>query len=691
VFEKVAEGRWDHLRAMAELDRIWRSLPDSLRQTFDEALTQHNRIYGEKYGIELEAWSPTRLELARMRLGELPSRLGAYIRNLIERVRRLFAPHPEDIPAIREAVAEVARVADAYRSGKASLDDLLDALNAARAKVPSRSWRWLDEALYETLGTELADRLYGYKKALDLLKRYEDEVGRIAELVAGGALDPRLAGHRLAAMRERLQSVGGPVEEFDAIVKAAFRTRGVEPPKLEALPLRERLGITTQRHIQAATSAVDDFLKRLDVSTLRSLQELLELEALRLGQEVKWGRMALEEAGRRFAQRADYYGKIAETLFPRVADAFRERAELMKAFFKDRDRVEELIRMAEEKKAEEKLPDQRDVEMLRRAEEEWQRRAREGGGRGTESGRQQLLLLEKPQRRLEPERLPDLARRLEELRQRSPNAFDAAWRIAFSGRDPEVVSRYRGLFSREELEEILKLADEVEPLARLYRAAAELSTYPLPVRDRLVRRIAEKYGADEEFLKKIAADLPQTSQGGWLDVYFKQVVDVVNRHLFANVHTPTTTSDIATPKPHEPTRPVTDRDRTTRDRARIIPATTHPPTTAEPPRQDEFTGTTPEYTSYPPPEYPTAYPPPDVYTTTTFTPTTYTTPYPPPEQVPIETPSVTTVPSYDVPSYEVRPLPFGWWRTLPPSLFAERDRQGAYAAQAGRRQILALA
>jgi len=28
---------------------------------------------------------------------------------------------------------------------------------------------------------------------------------------------------------------------------------------------------------------------------------------------------------------------------------------------------------------------------------------------------------------------------------------------------------------------------------------------------------------------------------------------------------------------------------------------------------------------------------------------------------------------------------------LPPSLFAERDRQGAYAAQAGRRQILALA
>lgn len=80
-----------------------------------------------------------------------------------------------------------------------------------------------------------------------------------------------------------------------------------------------------------------------------------------------------------------------------------------------------------------------------------------------------------------------------------------------------------------------------------------------------------------------------------------------------------------------------------------------------------------------------------MYTTTTFTPTTYTTPYPPPEQVPIETPSVTTVPSYDVPSYEVRPLPFGWWRTLPPSLFAERDRQGAYAAQAGRRQILALA
>jgi len=47
------------------------------------------------------------------------------------------------------------------------------------------------------------------------------------------------------------------------------------------------------------------------------------------------------------------------------------------------------------------------------------------------------------------------------------------------------------------------------------------------------------------------------------------------------------------------------------------------------------------------------------------------------------------VPSYDIP--DARPLPFGWWRALPPPPFAERDRQGAYNAQAGRRQILALA
>ncbi len=65
---------------------------------------------------------------------------------------------------------------------------------------------------------------------------------------------------------------------------------------------------------------------------------------------------------------------------------------------------------------------------------------------------------------------------------------------------------------------------------------------------------------------------------------------------------------------------------------------------------------------------------------------------------PIDTPW--TPPSRDVPDVpphkttpvpQPEPLPRGWWRLIPPSVFAEDTREGAYRVQEGKRQILLLA
>jgi hypothetical protein len=85
--------------------------------------------------------------------------------------------------------------------------------------------------------------------------------------------------------------------------------------------------------------------------------------------------------------------------------------------------------------------------------------------------------------------------------------------------------------------------------------------------------------------------------------------------------------------------------------------------------------------------------------TTTVTPTTSEVPTPtytpaPPvtvskiSEVPVV--DVPTVPTY-TPASQPKPLPSGWWRHIPPSMFVEDAREGAYRVQEGKRQILALA
>jgi len=82
--------------------------------------------------------------------------------------------------------------------------------------------------------------------------------------------------------------------------------------------------------------------------------------------------------------------------------------------------------------------------------------------------------------------------------------------------------------------------------------------------------------------------------------------------------------------------------------------------------------------------------------TTATTPTAVTIPSPP-TYTPVTVPKISEVPTVDVPSvptYDTgvyKRLPSGWWRLLPPSMFVEDAREGAYRVQEGKRQILALA
>lgn len=87
--------------------------------------------------------------------------------------------------------------------------------------------------------------------------------------------------------------------------------------------------------------------------------------------------------------------------------------------------------------------------------------------------------------------------------------------------------------------------------------------------------------------------------------------------------------------------------------------------------------------------------------TTYEVPTVHTTDVPTynvPTYQPVAVPKISEVPTYDVltvPTYydgRYEPLPHGWWRLLPPYIFfGDRTGEGAYNAQAGKRQILALA
>jgi hypothetical protein len=117
--------------------------------------------------------------------------------------------------------------------------------------------------------------------------------------------------------------------------------------------------------------------------------------------------------------------------------------------------------------------------------------------------------------------------------------------------------------------------------------------------------------------------------------------------------------------------------------------TTTPPPMAEVPPPPTYTPV-PTVSIYDVPTY--GVPPTSTYTYEVPPMLTYT-PVPP-----TTVPQISEVPLLEVPTVptpdtvpEPQPLPPGWWRLLPPGMFAEDAKEGAYRVQEGKRQILALA
>ena len=119
------------------------------------------------------------------------------------------------------------------------------------------------------------------------------------------------------------------------------------------------------------------------------------------------------------------------------------------------------------------------------------------------------------------------------------------------------------------------------------------------------------------------------------------------------------------------------------------------PPMADVPPPPTYTPTVPQISEVPPLDVPT------VPTYDVTPPSTYTS-VPTYKTTPVNTNWV-NVPPLDVPTSEApppkelpdvpppTPLPPGWWRLLPPSMFAEDNKEGAYKVQTGKKQILLLA
>jgi hypothetical protein len=111
-----------------------------------------------------------------------------------------------------------------------------------------------------------------------------------------------------------------------------------------------------------------------------------------------------------------------------------------------------------------------------------------------------------------------------------------------------------------------------------------------------------------------------------------------------------------------------------------------PPTVKPPYETPEISGY--EF-QYEPVDQPTAAPPPTTYEVPTLS------AYMPPTMPKISevpTPNIQPTPTYETtPVPQPTPLPPMWWRLIPPSMFTEDSKEGAYKVQAGKKQVLLLA
>jgi len=414
-------------------------------------------------------------------------------------------------------------------------------------------------------------------------------------------------------------------------------------------------------------------------NVLRSFRQRLERgEAARLYEEAidavnkfRAGEIGLEEARRRLLDLA----KKAERVDKELGETFKKKAdELGRAEEKPPEKPPQ-------KQPELRLPDEREAEWIRRAEEDWRRRMERRKEEGSGRGQQQLLLLEKER--------PEARMRAKQMR-RGWTPLERPTRVAKQGTQMSEYGR----------RSVLELSKE--------RPTASETVLQMGDRQGLVQGVKE--GVETE--AALASDVRQSVETALRQVLTPEVRSSLVRAL--EVRANAIPEAALAPEIRHALRQAQEFGRRLAELDALLksPRVVQLLLRKEPPEEERRTAiplmrptlqaeTPPQYTeppTYTPktPEYVLQYEPTPVPTSTTPTTAEVATP----TYTPVTVPKISEVPAVDVPTvptYETtpvpqpEPLPPGWWRLLPPSLFTEDAKEGAYKVQAGKRQILALA
>jgi len=387
LFEDVLAGRMDWFKASEELYRLWSSLSPDMRPELEAVLNQLNRVYGERYGLTLEPWRPSLLESV-LRRAEL---FAADVRSALANAPKATAE------AIRGAVKaaedwwrrmrigaldeELRGIADSFSRGKIGLDEAKKALGELAGR-------------YEELGMEeMAGVIRNSLKDDEALRRFLDAARTWR---SGSKLEwtLELAKSRIGdAVETAVSALKELVPEHRRYTRKGWRFIEAED-KLRNIIDRFRRGEidleTARREVSKIAEEIEKAFGRELAEMYMRQFELLALDAEfgRIISRFRRGEISAEEARRRLMEVAD---EIEKKVGKERADFYRQYAEeVLTGKRAEPARVEKKPR----------LPDEKEAEWIRRAEEEerrlrLERKQKEGREREKGSGRgQQLLLLE---------------------------------------------------------------------------------------------------------------------------------------------------------------------------------------------------------------------------------------------------------------------------------------------------------
>jgi exonuclease VII small subunit len=718
LFDDVLASRKDFFKASEELYWLWNRLSPEKRAELEMILHDLNAYYGERFGITLEPWRPSLLESilrraelfaadVRSALVNAPKTTAELIKSKVKTVEEFLSPEhlAKQWKHMRFIMLEdkLYSIAESFSRGKIGLEDAKKAL----AELAGR---------YEKLGAEeMAGTIREKLKDDEALKRYLDAVlglrkGSIPksidtlELRKGSMPKPMLWPVVLRLGKAR-DAVVGAVREFAPELRRytweGWRFAEAEG-RLADLVKRFELGeVSLEKARRETSKLIKEIEKTRGRDTAEGYRKYFEEVVLRrefddVVRKFRRAEISPEETRRRLMEIVD---EIEKKIGKERADSYRKYAEeLLTGRREEPARVEEKPRLPDESVFE------RDRKMM--LETEFSRRGFE-----FESVVNKYRLGEISRKQAE-KRLMQIVEEIEKL---SDQLGDKKWtklynreyvKEVLSGKygGPSRAMKERGgrgqqllLLEKEKivsektpvgLTRLSSRGATVTPLERPIRAASASDTRQRPVAETAPRQVLtpEERSALVQALRARAEAIPEHALAPEIRQALIQAQLV--RQKLAEI------SELL--KSPRAVQLLKEEPRLKKRRRLIaVPSLVRPETTTLiPPIPKSDIPKTPEGDlKYNPPLLTTTTPTPtvDVPPTPTYTPlvpqfTTYDVPTVPTYTSPTYT---TTTPTYD--RYPRR-LPYGWWRFLPPHMFADRRTgEGAYKVQEGKKQILALA